>query len=511
MSKDTERWGRNIQKDYLLGVKNNIMANPIQGELDIQDTAGSVTRIKLNGDTAHISAGGEKRNGDVVLSDSTPKEKIHIGRTKLGKPPNERWVWAVNIMNSSGKSMAMLTEEGDLYLGGEGADGDIVVSDKDGKGRIRVGGDEQRILVWDKNSAERILLHAEKGIEVNQYSSLNRAGYFKIDNSDNGHAALEASTNGLGDGVTGRAVSDYKSGVYGVTTNENGYGVFGRIEAGYYKSYGALGALAGETTDVQEWNSYMPTGVYGRSDSEVGSGILGVGNSNGVIGLSFDYDGDGVNGSAYGDHGVGVVAFSGKYHALLATAPVYGGSELPTFPYHPVAGYFFGDVYTPFDLSVGGSKNFIIDHPIDPENKYLVHSSVESIERLNIYNGEVILDDKGEAWVKLPDWFEALNTKYQYQLTPIGGPAPNLHIAQEVSDNRFKIAGGRVNMKVSWQVTGVRQDAYAKAHPLQVEVEKRKIERGKYLHPIDHGEPEEMGIAYEKLSKLRKRHMSNLD
>lgn len=38
-------------------------------------------------------------------------------------------------------------------------------------------------------------------------------------------------------------------------------------------------------------------------------------------------------------------------------------------------------------------------------------------------------------------------------------------------------------VKVSWQVTGVRQDAYAKAHPLVVEQDKPVAERGYYLHP----------------------------
>jgi hypothetical protein len=118
---------------------------------------------------------------------------------------------------------------------------------------------------------------------------------------------------------------------------------------------------------------------------------------------------------------------------------------------------------------------------------------VESTDRLNIYNGYITLDYKGEGWVKLPVWFEPLNKEFQYQLTPIGKPAPNLHIAQEISENRFKIAGGNANMKISWQVTGVRQDVYAKAHPLQVEVDKDESKKGTYLHPIEHGLGEERG------------------
>jgi len=32
-------------------------------------------------------------------------------------------------------------------------------------------------------------------------------------------------------------------------------------------------------------------------------------------------------------------------------------------------------------------------------------------------------------------------------------------------------------------VTGIRQDAYAKAHPIPVEEAKSEGEKGKYLHP----------------------------
>jgi hypothetical protein len=136
-----------------------------------------------------------------------------------------------------------------------------------------------------------------------------------------------------------------------------------------------------------------------------------------------------------------------------------------------------------------GVKDFKIDHPLDPTNKYLYHGSVESSEMMNIYTGNAILDNSGEGVVSLPKWFEALNRDFRYQLTAIGAPAPNLHIAQEIANHQFIIAGGAPGMKVSWQVTGVRHDAYAKAHPLVVEVKKSEKERGHYLHPDAYGAP----------------------
>ena len=100
--------------------------------------------------------------------------------------------------------------------------------------------------------------------------------------------------------------------------------------------------------------------------------------------------------------------------------------------------------------------------------------------------------------MNLPEWFEALNKDFRYQLTAIGSPAPNLYIAQEVHGNRFQIAGGKPGGKVSWQVTGTRQDAFAQKHRIQVEEEKPAAEQGYYLHPDAYGQPEEKGVAWAR-------------
>ena len=75
---------------------------------------------------------------------------------------------------------------------------------------------------------------------------------------------------------------------------------------------------------------------------------------------------------------------------------------------------------------------------------------------MNVYNGNVELDENGEAWVELPDYFGALNHDFRYQLTPIAAPAPSLFVAKRIQDNRFKISGGPARGLVSWQVPGVR-------------------------------------------------------
>jgi hypothetical protein len=124
---------------------------------------------------------------------------------------------------------------------------------------------------------------------------------------------------------------------------------------------------------------------------------------------------------------------------------------------------------------------FKIDHPLDPANKYLYHSFVESPDMMNIYNGNVVTDKHGVATVDLPDYFEALNQDFRYQLTVIGQFAQAI-VVKEIKDNHFVIKTSKPSVKVSWQVTGVRHDAYANAHRVQVEEDKGE-KRGTYLHP----------------------------
>ncbi|MGA9427529.1 MAG: hypothetical protein WBV33_20790, partial [Terracidiphilus sp.] len=129
-----------------------------------------------------------------------------------------------------------------------------------------------------------------------------------------------------------------------------------------------------------------------------------------------------------------------------------------------------------------GSGTFIIDHPLDPANKFLSHSFVESPDMMNIYNGNVVTDSHGFATVELPGYFEALNQDFRYQLTVIGQFAQAI-VAQEIANNRFTIQTDKPQVKVSWQVTGIRHDAYAEAHRVKVEEDKPAGERGTYLHP----------------------------
>ncbi|HTT60856.1 MAG TPA: hypothetical protein VMG35_03415 [Bryobacteraceae bacterium] len=216
--------------------------------------------------------------------------------------------------------------------------------------------------------------------------------------------------------------------------------------------------------------------MYGGNDASI-TGVGGWGAS-AIGGYSTAYPG-------YG--GVGIYAVGG-----------HGWTE------SGLAGDFGGDVAVVGNLSKSGGS-FKIDHPLDPANKYLYHSFVESPDMMNIYNGIATLDASGETAVVLPAWFETLNRDFRYQLTAIGAPGPNLYIASEISQNSFRIAGGKPGMRVSWQVTGIRQDAWANAHRIPLEEDKPEPERGFYLHPELYGAPEEKSIDWARYPRAMQR------
>jgi len=202
----------------------------------------------------------------------------------------------------------------------------------------------------------------------------------------------------------------------------------------------------------------------------------------GVYGHVFNPTGTGNRYAVYGR------AEGGEYnYSIYGYAPgPYGISY---------AGYFWGNVHVAGTLSKSAGS-FKIDHPLDPENKTLSHSFVESPDMMNVYNGNILLGEDGSAWVELPAWFEALNRDFRYQLTCIGGFAP-VYVAEKVQGNRFRVAGGTVGLEVSWMVTGIRKDAYANAHRIPVEELKADKERGRYLNAEAFGLPPDRDIGHQ--------------
>lgn len=237
-------------------------------------------------------------------------------------------------------------------------------------------------------------------------------------------------------------------------------------------------------------------GVYGESKLNATNSV-----TYGVYGVS---SGSGATSKGYGVYGLSTGATE-KYGVFGITTtgnkqyPVYGlnsSNNYGILGYHDgstsYAGYFSGNVTVVGLVSKSGGS-FKIDHPLDPENKFLYHSFVESPDMLNIYNGNIMTDASGDASVQLPSYFQALNIEFKYQLTVIGQFAQAI-VSQEVVNNQFSIKTDKPNVKVSWQVTGVRNDPYAQQHRIAVEVEKTGEERGKYLIPELYGASPEKAI-----------------
>jgi hypothetical protein len=157
---------------------------------------------------------------------------------------------------------------------------------------------------------------------------------------------------------------------------------------------------------------------------------------------------------------------------------------------------FAGNMNVTGSLAKGGGS-FKIDHPLDPENKYLYHSFVESPDMMNIYNGNIVTDGQGYATITLPDYFEALNRDFRYQLTVIDPVAPDVHfvrVAQRVAGNSFTIKSTPGNLEVSWQVTGIRKDAWAEKNRIPNSIDKPAVEKGTLLHPEAFGKPTKQRI-----------------
>ncbi len=152
--------------------------------------------------------------------------------------------------------------------------------------------------------------------------------------------------------------------------------------------------------------------------------------------------------------------------------------------------------------TVSDSVNVVrIDHPSEPEDRFLVHAAVESAELKNVYDGTAVLDEEGRATVELPEWFESLNESFRYQLTAVGAPAPELHVSRPLTGHAFAIAGGGPGLEVCWQVTGVRCDDWARAHPLTADEEKAPEEKGFFVHPELVGRPPDQALSARRRAR----------
>ncbi len=335
-------------------------------------------------------------------------------------------------------------------------------------------------------------------------------GYGVFASADHGASAYGVyGTSATGTGVRGSASAPQGAGLWGTATGDNGFGAFASANKGT-SAYGVLGqsadgfGVAGVSTTgagVKGTSSGGPAGRFSSGGADAvlventasGRGLHATapadyavlaettGGQAAVRGVSLSNT-HGVDGQSA--NGFGVVASSDTSYGLYATT----GNPNSYAAYVNGKAWFTGAI-----TKAGGG--FKIDHPLDPGAKYLYHSFVESPDMKDIYDGVVTTDADGRAVVELPAWFEALNRDFRYQLTVIGRFAQAI-VEEKVADNRFVIRTNLANVEVSWQVTGIRRDAWAEANRLPVEEDKPAVEQGTYLHPDLFGQPKEKGVEW---------------
>jgi len=285
--------------------------------------------------------------------------------------------------------------------------------------------------------------------------------------------ALEAFANP----ATGAGV-----GIYGATgtTGAGATGVFGFLGSN------TPGNRSAGVRGVAQSTGANGAGVFGLHSSASGTspGVLGETPSSTDFAIGVHGTATAANGSVVGAAGTAVASPNGI--GLL------GSGSVGVLGVGPLAGLFLGNVHVQGTLTkaAGGFK---IDHPLDPAHKYLQHSFVESPEMKNVYDGVVKTNATGLASVRLPSYFQALNRDFRYQLTSLSG-LQLVAVAKKIRGNRFTIQSEKPFSEVSWQVTGIRKDRYARAHPIRVELTKPPSEQGRYLRPELYGEPQALAV-----------------
>ena len=353
------------------------------------------------------------------------------------------------------------------------------------------------VIGWGTRSLTYgVIGHSDSSVGVYGESGLGNAAYFYTSGSTANVPALYAQSNGI---------SNVASFYMANPSNTADAVVINRLGAG--RSLFVDGPAFNNLM-----NFYNPVGT-GKSTARIEgrSGFAIFGHAGGTFAHQF---GGRVGVAMYGiadstgaDYNYGVVGYTkggtlenasvlgyidGASTGTNVNAAIYGydfgGGSGPHY-----AGLFQGNVHVTGILSKGGGA-FKIDHPQDPENKYLMHSFVESPDMMNVYNGNIVTDVSGKAIVDLPHYFEAENIDFKYQLTVIGQFAQAI-IGEEIKNNQFVILTDKPNVKVSWQVTGVRNDKFAQANRIVPEVNKTGTEKGRYLNPELYGQPRENGIG----------------
>jgi len=400
---------------------------------------------------------------------------------------------------------------------------------------------------------------------VGAASGVTSGGWFECDSPEGrGVYAMATASTGTTNGVSGMSSSTQGRGVYGyagassgityggrfVSESYEGRGIYGKAMSTFGTTYGVYGVNDSNSGTgvygIATASSGTTYGLYGVSDSPSGTGVYGRasstgGSTYGVYGSSSSTSGKGVcgiatapDGHTYGVHGESAstgqpIGIYGKATATSVDTGSYGGyfkSECESGGFisgvlgsiqegsggygvygaitngNGYGGGFFGDIIVMGDVEKNNCY-FLIDHPLDPENKLLRHSCVESPENLLMYRGRVILDANGTGTAALPDYFTALADERgsSVHLTPRGQPFPTGYDWNSSGD--LLIIFGEAGREVSWMVLAERDDPVARHRARPVEEDKgpdsRYCDRGIFLFPVAYGYPIERAKDYRYL------------
>ncbi|BDS12638.1 hypothetical protein [Aureispira anguillae] len=296
---------------------------------------------------------------------------------------------------------------------------------------------------------------------------MGNAGRFKLDNPSNAAAAVFVEQEGIGHGLDIESSNGAAESLVHIEQSGTGSGT----TKGSVAHFELSNTTSSPTSEAVLITSNNPNPVT------MPSSVLAIGTTPPAVHAALRVH------PASSSH----MAATFEGHAEVAGKLVVGGEILcPSVKIGAlsvIGGMTAGGGISSTGPVTGTFKAFRIDHPLDPQNKYMYHASIESDEFMNIYSGKITTNHQGLATIKLPNWMTTLNRDFRYQLTVLGKTFSKAIVWEEMDEaGQFIIKTELPNVQVSWQVSGIRQDVYARENPLQVEVEKEKTMKGKLIY-----------------------------